>query len=177
MIGAIRNLKIHTKLFWSYCLVLVIPLGIGSTAAYSRYRSTLEDHYRTELKQTTQSLFTLVQSTVHATVKSRLAAVAEKNKEIVAPFVSPGPGGRLFHDRGATEGQADLQEPRPSDKADTSIASTARGCLPFIRFRAPKGQMRPVLPLSRNSSGCATGIWSTIGKIPEKRPAVPRFFS
>ena len=86
MLGMIRNLKLQTKLFWGYCLVLAVPLTIGGLTAYVHFRTSLETHLQEELEQTTQYLYTWVQSTVRTTVKARLAAIAEKNKEIVTHF-------------------------------------------------------------------------------------------
>ncbi len=79
-----RNLKISTKLFCSFSICLTAILLTSGVLVYGYFRNTIEFHVESELQNTTASMFNMVKASVDASIKNRLSAVAQKNREIVA---------------------------------------------------------------------------------------------
>ncbi|MBW2115933.1 MAG: cache domain-containing protein [Deltaproteobacteria bacterium] len=80
------NLRIAYKLFLSYSAVFVLAVILGSMVIYSRVRNTIEFNIESELKNSTETILNLVQTTVAVSIKNHLRAVAEKNRETVEYF-------------------------------------------------------------------------------------------
>ena len=80
------NLRIAYKLFLSYSAVFVLAVILGSMVIYSRVRNTIEFNIESELKNSTETILNMVQTSVAVSIKNHLRAMAEKNREIVEYF-------------------------------------------------------------------------------------------
>ncbi|MBI5419848.1 MAG: cache domain-containing protein, partial [Deltaproteobacteria bacterium] len=80
------NLPIRYKLLLAYSGVFVLTLAVGSPVLYSLVRGTIERGIESQLKSSTEAIFTLVRTSAGVAIRNHLRAVAEKNREIVAHF-------------------------------------------------------------------------------------------
>jgi PAS domain S-box-containing protein len=78
----LRKLKIKNKLLVSFLLFsLPIILAMG-TVVYVQVKQVLENSIERELKNTTDSLVTMIQTSAAVSIRNRLRAIAEKNLDI-----------------------------------------------------------------------------------------------
>ncbi len=80
------DLRIRYKLLISYAAVFVLSLTIGSVILYHFVKATIENNIESELKNTTQTILSMVRTSASVSIKNHLRAVAEKNKEIARHF-------------------------------------------------------------------------------------------
>ena len=77
-----QSLRIRNKLLLSF-LTFFIPLAAaGSIVIYSLVEETLQSNIESQLKNTTASMLNLVRHSATVSIKNRLRAIAEKNREI-----------------------------------------------------------------------------------------------
>ncbi|MBI9092989.1 MAG: cache domain-containing protein [Desulfobacterium sp.] len=78
----LRKLKIKNKLLVSFLLFsLPIILAMG-TVVYVQVKQVLENSIERELKNTTDALVTMIQTSATVSIRNRLRAIAEKNLDI-----------------------------------------------------------------------------------------------
>jgi len=82
----LRKLRIKNKLFVSFLIFsLPIILTIG-TVIYVQVRQVLEKNIERELKNSTDSLVTLIRTSATVSIRNRLRAIAEKNLDIAEHY-------------------------------------------------------------------------------------------
>jgi PAS domain S-box-containing protein len=79
----LRNLQIRHKLLFSYSAVFIMAMTIGCTLLYSIVRKTIEQSIQNELKNTTMTIYNLVDTAATVSIKNYLRAVAEQNHDIL----------------------------------------------------------------------------------------------
>ena len=82
------NLRIRYKLLFSYLLTFCVIIALGSMVMYSIVRDTIEANIESELKNATDAMLNMVQTSVSVSIKNHLRAVAEKNLEMVTHLYS-----------------------------------------------------------------------------------------
>ncbi|MCK5517260.1 MAG: cache domain-containing protein, partial [Desulfobulbaceae bacterium] len=75
---------IRIKLLFSFAVFFILIIILSNFIIYSLIRNVLEDNINQELSNTNNTLVNMIQSTMSASVKNHLRAIAEKNREIVA---------------------------------------------------------------------------------------------
>lgn len=83
-----HNLNIRYKLFAGYFLLIIISIPLGNYIIYSQVKKIVEDNIESELKKSTSAILTMVQTTAAASIRNRLRAAAEKNREIIQDIYS-----------------------------------------------------------------------------------------
>jgi len=73
-------------LLFSYSLVLILTISMGSTFIYFFVREKLTAGLESELNNTTTAILNLVRTSVDVSIKNHLRAVAKKNIEIIQHF-------------------------------------------------------------------------------------------
>lgn len=96
----LENIQIRYKLLFSYLITFCIILTLGSIVIYSIVRNTIEANIESELKNATDAMLNMVQTSVSVSIQNHLRAVAEKNLEMVTHLYS------LYQNREFTEAQA-----------------------------------------------------------------------
>jgi len=82
----LKKIRIRHKLLFSYSLVLILTISMGSTFIYFFVREKLTAGLESELNNTTTAILNLVKTSVAVSIKNHLRAVAEKNIEIIQHF-------------------------------------------------------------------------------------------
>jgi len=77
------NTHIRQKLLFSYGIVLVLSISLGSSFIYIFVRERLTTGLESELNNTTTALLNMVKTAAAVSIKNHLRAVAEKNLEII----------------------------------------------------------------------------------------------
>ncbi len=87
-LGFFHNLNIRYKLFAGYLLLIIISITLGNYIIYSQVKKIVENNIESELKKSTSAILTMVQTTAAASIRNRLRAAAEKNREIIQDIYS-----------------------------------------------------------------------------------------
>jgi putative Mn2+ efflux pump MntP len=96
----LENIQIRYKLLFSYLLTFCLILTLGSIVIYSIVRNTIEANIESELKNSTDAMLNMVQTSVSVSIQNHLRAVAEKNLEMTRHLYS------LYQNGEFTETQA-----------------------------------------------------------------------
>lgn len=96
----LENIRIRYKLLFSYLITFCVIIALGSMVIYSIVRDTIEANIESELRNATDAMLNMVQTSVSVSIKNHLRAVAEKNLEMVTHLYS------LYQKRELTEAQA-----------------------------------------------------------------------
>jgi PAS domain S-box-containing protein len=96
----LENIQIRYKLLFSYLLTFCLILTLGSIVIYSIVRNTIEANIESELKNSTDAMLNMVQTSVSVSIQNHLRAVAEKNLEMTRHLYS------LYRNGEFTETQA-----------------------------------------------------------------------
>lgn len=96
----LENIQIRYKLLFSYLLTFCLILTLGSIVIYSIVRNTIEANIESELKNSTDAMLNMVQTSVSVSIQNHLRAVAEKNLETTRHLYS------LYRKGEFTEAQA-----------------------------------------------------------------------
>jgi PAS domain S-box-containing protein len=78
----LKDLSIRVKLLLYYSFVFTISLCLCSVILYISIQRTLTENIENELENTTQSILNMVRTAADVSIKNRLRAIAEKNREI-----------------------------------------------------------------------------------------------
>jgi len=81
-----RNLPIRHKLLYTYSSAFALIVVLSGLVAFSILRKTVEANIESELKNSTSAILNMVRTSVSASIKNHLRAVAEKNREVVTYF-------------------------------------------------------------------------------------------
>ena len=84
----LENIPIRYKLLFSYLITFCVIIALGSTVIHAIVRHTIEANIESELKNSTDAMLNMVQTSVSVSIKNHLRAVAEKNLEMVAHLYS-----------------------------------------------------------------------------------------
>ncbi len=84
----LQTLKFRNKLLVSFLLIFIPLIIAGGTLSYYQVKQILETSIEKELRHTTESLFTLVETTAAISIRNRLAAIAEKNFDLTEYYYS-----------------------------------------------------------------------------------------
>lgn len=82
----VKNLPIRYKLLISFPLVFMLSIILASAFIYSVVRRNIEINMERELENSTKTLLNMVKTSAAVSIKNRLRALAEKNREIVQHF-------------------------------------------------------------------------------------------
>lgn len=82
----LHNLRIRYKLFFSYTMVFILTIMLGSIIIYSIARKSIESNIESELKNSTNTILNMVRTSAAVSLKNYFRAVAEKNREVAAYF-------------------------------------------------------------------------------------------
>ncbi len=77
-----KDFSIRFKLLLYYSLVFTISLCLCSVLLYFSIQKTITQNIENELENTTQSILNMVRTAADVSIKNRLRAIAEKNREI-----------------------------------------------------------------------------------------------
>ncbi|MEE4362959.1 MAG: cache domain-containing protein [Desulfotignum sp.] len=91
----LQTLKFRNKLLVSFLLIFIPLIIAGGTLSYYQVKQILETSIEKELRHTTESLFTLVETTAAISIRNRLAAIAEKNFDLTEWYYSKHRSGLL----------------------------------------------------------------------------------
>lgn len=89
------NLRIQYKLLLGYSAILVTMALLGNGVVFMLVRNMVRSNIETQLASTTSTIGKLVQASAQLSVRNRLRAIAEKNKEISQHFFDEVKAGRL----------------------------------------------------------------------------------
>ena len=89
------DLRIRYKLLISYSAVFILSLTIGSVIIYHFVKATIESNMESELKNTTQTILSMVRTSAAVSIQNHLRAVAEKNREIARHFYEQAQAGTM----------------------------------------------------------------------------------
>jgi len=89
------DLRIRYKLLISYSAVFILSLTIGSVIIYHFVKATIESNTESELKNTTQTILSMVRTSAAVSIQNPLRAVAEKNREIARHFYEQAQAGAM----------------------------------------------------------------------------------
>jgi len=95
----LRDLQIRNKLLFSYSAVFILSMTIGCTLLYSVVRNTIETSIQNELKNTTTTIFNLVDTSATVSIKNYLRAVAEQNFSILSYYYQQYTSGAMPEDQ------------------------------------------------------------------------------
>ena len=84
----LHNLRIRYKLFFSYTMIFIITIMLGSIVIYSIARQSIESNIESELKNSTNTILNMVRTSAAVSLKNYFRAVAEQNKDAAAYFYS-----------------------------------------------------------------------------------------
>ncbi len=90
-----QTLPFRNKLLVSFLLIFIPLILVGGTLSYYQVKQILETSIEKELRHTTESLFTLVETTAAISIRNRLAAIAEKNLDLTEFYYSKHRSGLL----------------------------------------------------------------------------------
>jgi len=90
-----KKLKFRDKLLVSFLTAFVPLILVGSIFSYHQVKKVLESSIEKELKNTTESLVSLIQTSTAISIKNRLQAIAEKNLDIAEYYYSKHRSGLL----------------------------------------------------------------------------------
>ncbi|MFZ7127963.1 MAG: cache domain-containing protein [Desulfobacterales bacterium] len=90
-----NNLKIRSKLLYTYTTVFILTIALSGAAAYSITRRSVTNNIESELKNSTAGLLNMVRTSVSVSIKNHLRAAAEKNLEMVEHFYREYRAGRM----------------------------------------------------------------------------------
>lgn len=90
-----RDLSITYKLLLGYTATFVIALFLANILSYSLLKKTVENSVESELKKTTTTVLNMIETTVDASIKNYLRAVAESNLGIVQQIYTEFESGRI----------------------------------------------------------------------------------
>jgi len=90
-----QTLQFRNKLLVSFLLIFIPLVIAGGTLSYYQVKQILETSIEKELRHTTASLFTLVETTAAISIRNRLAAIAEKNFDLTEWYYSKHRSGLL----------------------------------------------------------------------------------
>ncbi|MBU1002163.1 MAG: cache domain-containing protein [Proteobacteria bacterium] len=79
-------MNIRTKIFAGFFLIFAGTLLVGGLVLYTLVQDTLQRNIENELSNSSATLLELVRTSVDVSVRNRLRAVAEKNREIVQSY-------------------------------------------------------------------------------------------
>ncbi|MDM8537230.1 cache domain-containing protein [Desulfobacterales bacterium HSG17] len=82
----LQNLRIRYKLFFSYTIVFILTIMLGSIIIYSIARQSIEANIESELKNSTNTILNMVRTSAAVSLKNYFRALAEQNKDIAAYF-------------------------------------------------------------------------------------------
>ncbi|MGD8837679.1 MAG: cache domain-containing protein [Desulfobacteraceae bacterium] len=77
-----KDLSIRVKLLLYYSLVFTISLCMCTVLLYFSIQKTITENIENELENTTQVILNMVRTAADVSIKNRLRAIAEKNREI-----------------------------------------------------------------------------------------------
>ena len=78
--------RLRHKLLFSYSLLFTLSLSIAFATVYVITRNTIEENIESELRNTTTTIYNLVNTSVTVSIKNYLRGAAEKNVEIISSF-------------------------------------------------------------------------------------------
>jgi len=90
-----QTLRFRNKLLVSFLLIFIPLIIAGGALSYYQVKKILETSIEKELHHTTESLFTLVETTAAISIRNRLAAIAEKNFDLTEWYYSKHRSGLL----------------------------------------------------------------------------------
>lgn len=79
-------LKFRNRLFLTFLMVFIPLVLLGSGLVYVQVKHILQAGIEKELQDSTDSLTNLIQTSASVSIKTRLHAIAEKNREIAQYF-------------------------------------------------------------------------------------------
>ncbi|MCG8572562.1 MAG: cache domain-containing protein [Spirochaetes bacterium] len=79
----INKNSFRSKLLFSYTIVFLISIAIGSIFIYSLVRITIEKNIEKELNNSTLTILNMVRTAMDSSIKNSLRSIAEKNYEII----------------------------------------------------------------------------------------------
>jgi len=79
-------MSIRTKIFAGFFLIFCVTVLTGNLVLYTLVKDNLQRSIENELSNNAAALLSMVRTSVDVSVRNRLRAVAEKNREIVAGF-------------------------------------------------------------------------------------------
>ncbi len=94
-IGLFKTLSFRNKLLFTFLIVFIPLLVVGSMIAYFQVKSLLQHRIEKELQETTNALAKLIDTSANVSIKNRLFAIAEKNLDIAEYFYSKHRSGLL----------------------------------------------------------------------------------
>jgi diguanylate cyclase (GGDEF)-like protein/PAS domain S-box-containing protein len=80
----LKRASIKYRLMASFSLFFVLTMAVLASVVYSVVRETVTDNIHRELNSTTEAVRTMVETSADVSVRNRLRAIAEKNRDIVA---------------------------------------------------------------------------------------------
>ena len=81
-----HTLKFRNRLLITFLIVFIPLLFFGSTFIYYQVKKILQANIEKELQDKTDSLINLIQTSAAVSIKTRLHAIAEKNRDIAEHF-------------------------------------------------------------------------------------------
>jgi PAS domain S-box-containing protein len=90
-----KSLSLRSKLLLGYSSALILLISIFSLILYPIMRRTIEANVESELKNTTKTILSMVKTSVDASIKNYLRAIAEKNRDIVSYYYQQSKKGLL----------------------------------------------------------------------------------
>ncbi|MGO9139397.1 MAG: cache domain-containing protein [Syntrophales bacterium] len=94
----LHNLRIRNKLLVSYSLVFILATTLGSIVIYSLVRKTIEARIESELNNSTATILNMVKTSATVSIKNRLRAMAEKNRDIINHYYREYKQGKISED-------------------------------------------------------------------------------
>jgi len=98
-----QDLRIKSKLLFSYSIVFILSITLGNLIIYPFVRATIEENIESELEKATTLILSMVETSAASSIRNYLRAIGEKNHEIVRSIYGQ------YRDRRLSEAQAKSQ--------------------------------------------------------------------
>lgn len=95
MAQLLRKLGIKYRLMATFSLFFALSMAVFGWTVYSVVRETVMENIERQLNASTEAVRTMVQSATDASVRNRLRAIAEKNRDILAGLEAEVQAGRM----------------------------------------------------------------------------------
>ncbi|MDY6879810.1 MAG: cache domain-containing protein [Desulfatiglans sp.] len=96
---ALYNLPIRYKLILSYSSLFVLVITAISVVIYSLVKEVLEENIERELKNSTESILTLVKTSAIVSIRNHLSSLAHNNRDAVKYFYNQYRNGDMSEDQ------------------------------------------------------------------------------
>lgn len=107
-----RYLKIRYKLLIAYSCLFALALICGSEITFFLMRGVFEEKIQHELQLTTDSVLSMMETSVKASIRNHLRAAAETNREIVVHFYNRSRQGELSREEAMAQARAIMLDQR-----------------------------------------------------------------